>query len=88
MKEEDVKHLSRVAGVWLVVLALAVAAWAQEVKPVEEAKPAVAGAEVTLKGVMMTEVSCTPKPAKRDDKKLVLFAVEGPPKWPPPWTPS
>ena len=39
-----------------------------------------AAQEVTLKGVMMTEVSCTAKPEKGDDKTLVLFAVEGPPE--------
>jgi len=63
-----------------IVIALCVSAWAQEAKPAAEARPPAAGAEVTLKGVMMTEASCTPKPAKDADKTLVLFVVEGPPE--------
>jgi len=41
-----------------------------------------AGPEVTLKGIMMWEISCVLKPTKadRDKKTMVLFAVEGPPE--------
>jgi len=57
------------------VLALWISAWPQEANPATEAGP-----EVTLKGVLMTEVSCSQKPAKDADKTLVLFAVEGTPE--------
>jgi len=46
----------------------------------QEGTPVVTGPEVTLKGVMMTEVSCTPNPHKGDDRILVLFVVEGTPE--------
>jgi len=71
-----------VVGVALVVFALAVTVPAEEAKPAPatEEKPAAVGPEVTLKGVMMWEISCIPKPKKEDDKMLVLFAVEGSPE--------
>jgi len=57
---------------------------AQEAKPAPAAgkKPAAPGTEVTIKGVMMWEMSCVLKPTKedRDKKTLVLFAVEGTPE--------
>ena len=66
---------------WMVMaLGLAVAAW-NPARAQEEA-PVAAGPEVTLKGVMMWEMSCVLKPTKedRDNKTLVLFAVEGTPE--------
>jgi hypothetical protein len=71
-----------VVGALLVVFGLAGLVPAAEAKPTSaaEVKPAATGAQVTLKGVMMTEASCTSKPAKDADKTLVLFAVEGTPE--------
>jgi len=66
-----------------VALSIAAMAWvvlAVGVMAQEQPTPPAAGPEVTLKGVMMTEVSCTAKPAKDADKTLVLFAVEGTPE--------
>ena len=66
---------------WMVMaLGLAVAAW-NPARAQEEA-PVAAGPEVTLKGIMMWEISCVLKPTKEDnDKKtMVLFAVEGTPE--------
>jgi len=59
---------------WLAAAALAGQATA------EERAPATAGSEVTLKGVLMTEASCMPKPAKGAAQTVVLFAVEGTPE--------
>ena len=39
-----------------------------------------AGSEVTLQGIMMCDASCVPKPAKDDEKTVVLFAVSGTPQ--------
>ena len=46
----------------------------------EDVKSAVAGEQVTLKGVLMCACSAESSPAKGSDKELVLFAVEGPPE--------
>jgi len=62
----------------VILIALAGHVPAQEFRPAAEAKPAVAGAEVTLKGVMMTEASCLPKGGS--PKTPVLFVVEGTPE--------
>jgi formylglycine-generating enzyme required for sulfatase activity len=53
-----------------------------ELEPARGEGPAASGPEVTLKGIMMWEISCVPKPTKEDhDKKtMVLFAVEGTPE--------
>ena len=52
-----------------------------QTKPAVESKatPARAG-EVTLKGVMMLEEACTPKPANQTRHSVVLFALEGTPE--------
>ena len=52
-----------------------------QTRPAVESKatPARAG-EVTLKGVMMLEEACTPKPAKETRHSVVLFALEGTPE--------
>lgn len=65
------------AGVSLAVLAFAVTLSAEESKPTAEIKPEAASAEVTLKGVMMTEASCLPSGGS--SKVPVLFVVEGTP---------
>jgi len=44
-----------------------------------QAKPA-PDAEVTIKGVLMTEVSCNPKPLPGAEQTVVFFAVEGTPE--------
>jgi hypothetical protein len=72
--------LSMVTGSSLVVLAIVIPVFAEEGKSAEEAKPAAARPEVTLKGVMMLEEACTLKPAGDADKTLVLFALEGTPE--------
>ena len=83
------KHvLSMVAVLSLAVLAIAIPVPAEEGKPAAEQKPAAASPEVTLKGVMMLEAACTLKPAGDADNTLVLFALEGTPRWQPHWTPS
>ena len=52
-----------------------------QTRPAVESKatPVRAG-EVTLKGVMMLEEACTPKPAKETRHMVVLFALEGTPE--------
>ncbi len=52
-----------------------------QTRPAVESKatPVRAG-EVTLKGVMMLEEACTPKPAKETRHRVVLFALEGTPE--------
>lgn len=69
-----------VAALSLAVLSLAASVSAEEVPPAAQTQSAPANAQVTLKGVMMTEASCATRPAKDADKTLVLFAVEGPPE--------
>jgi len=72
-----------VVGVWLAVLALAVPARAQEVKPAAEAKPAAAGAEVTLKGNVLCQRAFVPPlgVCERDSKYIpVLIALDGTPE--------
>jgi hypothetical protein len=69
-----------VVGLSLAVLALAAPGPAAEGKPATGTRPAIAGVEVTLKGVMMTEASCTTKPTGDADKTVVLFVVEGTPE--------
>ena len=72
--------LSVVAGLSLAVLAIAIPVLAEEGKSAAGEKPAAAGQEVTLKGVMMLEEACTPKPAKETRHSVVLFALEGTPE--------
>ena len=52
-----------------------------QIKPAVESKATPARAvAVTLKGVMMLEEACTPKPAKETGHSVVLFALEGTPE--------
>jgi len=73
-----IKPAIRTAIFSLMASSLIVPLWAGESKPpAEESQPA--AAEVTLKGVMMTESACTLKPDKDAKKIAVLFAMEGTP---------
>ena len=75
------KHASLIAtGLSLAVLAIVGPVLAEEGKTAEEANPVVMGPEVTLKGVLMCEVSCMPKPTTNSGTTVVLFAVEGIPE--------
>jgi formylglycine-generating enzyme required for sulfatase activity len=87
-KESNMKPSPRsILPALLLLAALAACAAGQRAAPAPDADtppaastpPATQGAEVTLKGVMMTESSCILKPTKDTDKVVVLFAVEGPP---------
>jgi len=67
------------------VIAVGGIAWAQGTNPPPatsaiDSQPAFVGPEVTIKGVMMWDLSCVPKPASADDKTLVVFAVDGTPE--------
>jgi hypothetical protein len=74
-------------GTSLFVLSLATLLSCQEPKPMPPAAsqpaplasgPSGGGAEVTLKGVLMREWCCLPKPTPESETTIVLFAVEGP----------
>ena len=70
---------SVVAGLSLAVLVFAIPVLAEEGKSAAKEKPA-AGQEVTLKGMLLLEEACVLKPAKGDDKTMVLYALEGTPE--------